>query len=163
MNKINKIIQNDFFLLFSRIIVGSMFLAVGISKLSDPAAAFANEIGNYRLMPQFISNFMAVTIPWIETVTGILLILGIRIKANSFIIGSLLFVFTISVASAMLRGLNIDCGCYSNIKAQPVGWKKIAENTSLILLAVNLFFSNKNRFSLEKSAINEYVQTNKSS
>lgn len=160
MQKIIKIIHNDLFLLACRVIVGGMFLAVGISKLSDPAAAFANEIGNYRLMPQFISNFMAVTIPWIEVVTGILLILGVRIKANSFIIGSLLIVFTISVASAMARGLNIDCGCYSNIKAQPVGWKKIAENSALILLSINLFFSNKNRFSLEKSAINEYIINN---
>jgi putative oxidoreductase len=118
------LLHNDYVILISRVIVGIMFLIVGVSKLTDPVEAFANEIGNYQLLPEFLINFMALTIPWIETVTGLLIMLGIRIKANSFIIAALLFVFTLGVASAMARGLNIDCGCYSNIKAQPVGWKK---------------------------------------
>lgn len=156
-----KIIHNEYFLLISRIIVGAMFLVVGISKLSEPTQAFANEIGNYRIMPDIVVNFMAIIIPWVETISGILIILGVRIKANSVIIGALLFVFIVAVGSAMARGLSIDCGCYSNIKAQPVGWKKIGENTALLLLCINLFFSGKSSFSLENSAINEYkIQTN---
>lgn len=150
-----KVIQNEYFILVSRIIVGTMFLVVGIGKLTNPAGAFANEILNYKLVSEIIANFMAVTIPWIEVITGILLILGIRIKANSLIIGSLLIMFTSGVALAMAQGLSIDCGCYSNIKAEPVGWRKIGENSLLIILSANIFFSNVTKFSLEQSAVKD--------
>lgn len=149
-----KFLNNEYFLLISRITVGTVFLMVSLAKVVHPGA-FANEIGNYDLFPEIIVNFSAVVLPWIELICGMLLIAGVRLKANSLIISILLIFFILSVGSAMARGLNIDCGCYSNIKAEKVGWNKIFENLSMLLLTLNIYFSNNKKLTLEYFAIKE--------
>lgn len=118
-----------------------------MEKIFEPAK-FANEIGNYKLLPEVILNFVALILPWIEVISGLLLIAGVRIKANSTIIASMLIIFIFGVASAMARGLSIKCGCSSS-NAQVVGFPKILENLGLLILCVNLFFFPNNKFSLD--------------
>jgi len=65
-----------------------------------------------------------------------MLVTGFWVRANATMIGIMLVVFIIAVASAMARGLNIDCGCFGNTDATPVGWKKIGENTVMLLMAL---------------------------
>jgi uncharacterized membrane protein YphA (DoxX/SURF4 family) len=93
-------------------------------------------------------------LPWLELISGMMLIFGIKLKANSIITGGLLIIFIIAVFSAMMRGLNINCGCFSN-KITIVGWNKILENTGLLLLAIALYFTQSRKFSfLENNEAN---------
>ena len=130
-----------------------IFIAFGIEKIFEPAK-FANEIGNYQMLPQFLLNIVALILPWIELISGLLLISGVRLKANSAIIGSLLLFFIIAIAIAMARGLSINCGCSSS-NAQMVGFPKILENTGLLLTCVLIFIYPNSKFALEKFAKNE--------
>lgn len=132
MNK-NKII--DYIIALTRIYLALVFFISGLDKASD-LAAFAQSIENYKLIPIQYVNILAVIIPWIELISGGLLLLGIYIKENSSIILSLLIIFTISVFSAYLRGLNIDCGCQGTAAGQKVGLLKIVENVFLIIVAI---------------------------
>lgn len=142
------IISNEYFLFIARLIVGSLFIIVGVAKISDPAL-FAREIANYRLLPDFTINTIAIVLPWIELISGILLILGVRLRANAAIITILLLLFNIMVAIAWARGLNINCGCYSHIAQQTVGLPKILENTVFMVLSILIFIFPKNNLSLE--------------
>jgi len=143
-----KIIENDIVQLISRLVVGFMFILVGLAKISDPQL-FAKEIANYRLLPELLVNWTAIVLPWIELVCGLLLIVGVRLKANSAMIGAMLVMFIIFVASAWARGLDINCGCYSKLAEQTVGLQKILENTGLLLLTAISFFMPSQRLSLE--------------
>lgn len=147
MNKLSLIFGNKYYLLVARIIVGFVFVMVSIGKISDPAH-FAKEINNYNILPYMSVNFLAIIMPWIELICGLLIMFGVKLKANSFIIGSMLVVFIAAVASAWARGLNIDCGCYSNIAKQTVGLPKILENTGLIILTVSIWMFPKKEFTL---------------
>lgn len=149
----NKILSNPALLLIARIVLGLIFIIASAGKIYNPAV-FAQEISNYDFMPYFTINLMAIILPWIELIAGIFLISGIRLKASSAIIGALLIVFIIAVATAMARGLNINCGCYSHVANDPVGWKKIIENTIQLALALWIYIFPVKKFTFENFIMN---------
>ncbi|HET55350.1 MAG TPA: DoxX family membrane protein [Ignavibacteria bacterium] len=136
-----KYITNTYVLWVAKVFIGLIFVLSGIEKIADPSG-FSDAIANYKLMPNFIINFFAISIPWIELVCGILLIFNQNIKENAFIYISLMSIFTIMVLIAVLRGLDIDCGCFGTQNVQAVGITKIIENLALIFLAVYVFIYN---------------------
>lgn len=125
----------EYILLSARVILAFVFIYAGGSKISDPAS-FSQSIQNYRLFPIEVINFFAITLPWVEMIAGLLLLFGIKVKENSLILTSLLFVFTFAIAISMIRGLNFDCGCFG--KPSPIGWQKLGENLLMILLGIIL-------------------------
>ena len=134
---INKILNNNILLLSIRLVLGFIFIFAAVTKVTDPVG-FSQSIYNYKLMPDFFINFLAIAIPWIELVAGILLVFGISVKENSAILSGLLVVFIIAVAISLARGLDIDCGCFGTVEGSKVGLMKILENVGLVLLGLLL-------------------------
>ncbi len=142
-----KIIDNPYVVLIARLVIAGFFIFFGISKIAEPAS-FANEIGNYNLMPEFVIQLMALVLPWLEIVVGYLILFGIKLRENAILATLLLVSFTLAVAIAFASGLDISCGCSSSGGGQKVGWLKIFENTGLIILTLILSFTNSNKFRL---------------
>ncbi len=149
MENIKKILGNPLIVLSARLILGMIFIMAAAGKIANPAV-FAQEINNYDIMPYFTINIFALILPWIELICGLFLIGGIRLRASAAITGALLIVFIIAVASAMARGLNISCGCYSHIQEQPISWMKIFENLGQLALAGIVFFFPVKKFTFEE-------------
>lgn len=142
-----KILENDYLNVVVRLFLGVFFLLAALGKAAEPAL-FAKEIANYAIIPEPLINLVALFIPWTELVVSIFLIFGIRLKSSSAITSILLIIFIAAVGSAMARGLDINCGCFSQ-KIQYVGWPKILENIGLLLLSLYLFFSPAKKFTVE--------------
>ena len=134
---INKILNNSILLLAIRIFFGFIFIFAAGTKIADPAG-FSQSIYNYKLMPDFMINFLAIAFPWIELVAGILLVFGISVKENSAILSGLLVIFIFAIAISLFRGLNIDCGCFGTAGGTKVGIQKILENIGLLILGLIL-------------------------
>lgn len=145
-----KLLRNKYLILFSRIVIAAVFILAGAEKISDPAG-FADSIENYRLLPIWSINIAAVSLPWVELIAGIFLLFGISLKENSIIISFLMAVFLFAVLISLLRGLNIDCGCFGTIEGARIGIMKLFENLILLLLSLNIFFNNQNYFVLNKT------------
>lgn len=145
-----KILENSIINLIVRIFLGVFFLSAALGKAAEPAL-FAKEIANYAIIPDPFINLVALIIPWIELIVSIFLIFGIRLKSSSAITSILLVIFIIAVGSAMARGLDINCGCFSQ-KIQYVGWPKILENTGLLILSIYLFFFPVKKLTIENLA-----------
>lgn len=111
-----KIFQNKYVLLILRLIIGGLFIWAAVVKISDPKA-FATIVKGYKLFPIWSINLIAIILPFIELITGILLIIGKWVRANSIIISILLILFIIGLAQAYFRGLEINCGCFSTSSA----------------------------------------------
>jgi len=119
-----------------RIVVGGIFLYAGAVKIIDPYG-FAKNVFQYQLLPDGLwVNLTALFLPWLEVVCGAALILAPRLRrASAALIFLLLAVFTAAVIVSLYRGLDISCGCLSTDPgAAKIGWKKVAENTGLLLL-----------------------------
>ena len=151
-----KFLNNNFLNLVARIIVGTIFLIAAISKITDPAG-FAKEISNYQILPDFIINLLALILPWVEFFTSILIILGIRLISSSIILITLIIIFNIAILIAMAKGLNINCGCHTKVMAELIGWRKVIENTILLLFSIYIYFGKGFKFTLENYLIKNYI------
>ncbi len=97
--------------LLARIALAAVFLYAGVSKLLDPAA-FAVSIENYRLLPCAPSGWAALYLPWLETGCALGLFLpGLRLGAAA-LLAALCTGFCGFITSALVRGLDISCGCF---------------------------------------------------
>ena len=94
-----------------QIALGAVFVAAAIPKIADPPA-FAHMIYNYRLMPGGLVNALALVMPWIELVVGILLIVGVWRREAALVAAVLLLVFLGAIGWNLARGHAIDCGCF---------------------------------------------------
>jgi len=134
---IKKIISNQYLLFLFRVIVGLIFIYSGIIKIID-TQGFSNSIYNYKLLPDLLINFLAVILPWIELITGLLLLLGITIKENALIINALLIIFIIAIIINLFRGLDINCGCFGTGNGTKIGLTKLIENFLLLIMGILL-------------------------
>jgi putative oxidoreductase len=65
------------------------------------------------MLPHWTINFMALVMPWLELFCGILIAVGVFFRGGALMIGVMLGVFIIAISSALVRGLDISCGCFS--------------------------------------------------
>ena len=95
-----------------RILLGVTFLYACYDKILHPEA-FAEAVANYRMLPDALVGLAAVVLPWVELVCGLFLILGLFVRSSALIVSLMFIVFSIALSSAVLRGIDIDCGCFS--------------------------------------------------
>ena len=145
------IFNNKYLLLIFRVIVSFVFIYAGIEKISNPAG-FSDAINNYRILPLITVNFFAITLPWIELIAGVLILFGISVKENSFVITVLLVVFLIAIIISLARGLNIECGCFGTLSGTRIGLEKIIENLVLLFMSSLLMKFDSHLLSLSKKS-----------
>lgn len=143
-----KIISNEYFLFVSRTFIAFIFIFSGIEKIGD-LQNFSYAITNYKLLPVSLVNIFAISLPWLELTAGLLLLFGVCVKENSAVISALLLIFIVAVAISIMRGLNIDCGCFGTAGGQKVGLIKIGENILLLILCFQLMFFGSKKFTIK--------------
>jgi uncharacterized membrane protein YphA (DoxX/SURF4 family) len=153
-----KLFENKHFQLITRMILGAVFMYASFDKLAN-AQAFADVISNYKMLPVQLVNPLAIFLPWVELITGLFLITGKWVKGSLLIYTTLLVIFIIALAQALLRGLDISCGCFS-VKPSSTSevWLRLIEDIVLLFVSVYLYkyipgTQNKNEIELENSKI----------
>jgi putative oxidoreductase len=125
--------------LLLRLLLGVLMMVAGALKLSDPSS-FANEITNYRLLPQ-LAPWLAVTLPTIEITLGLMLILAPPTWRRAAALGTLtlLAVFTIAVGQVVVRGINVSCGCFGG-NTGPVTLLTVVRDALLLSVAATILW-----------------------
>ena len=118
---------------FVRLALGGVFLYAGTAKIGN-MTAFAGDIAAYRLLPHFANYLAAAILPWLEALCGLLLITGWRVRGALATITLLTAVFMAALASVLVRGLDIDCGCFRHGGAKTPAWLALGRD-SLLLVA----------------------------
>jgi uncharacterized membrane protein YphA (DoxX/SURF4 family) len=144
-----RLLDNDYLVVGARFVLGILFIIASADKLAAPEA-FAGTIANYRIVPETLTLVIATVLPWVELLCGLALFLGILQRGSALLLSTLLVAFTLIVVSALVRGLDISCGCFTQDPAAGrIGWMKIVENLAMLALASFLFFATSVKFSLE--------------
>jgi uncharacterized membrane protein YphA (DoxX/SURF4 family) len=120
--------------LVARLAVGALLVIAGALKLRAPVA-FATEIANYQLFPA-VAPYLGAVLPVVELVVGLALVVAPRAWRRAAALGALgLFAtFTVAVASAYFRRINIDCGCFGT-GGGPITALTLARNVGLMTAA----------------------------
>jgi putative oxidoreductase len=116
-----------------RIALGAVFIYAAVLKIAAPVA-FAGSVAAYHILPYFASYLAAATLPFLELLCGLLLVTGYRVKGGALIIAALNLVFMAALASAIVRGLDIDCGCFKQGGTKTSPWIALARDLLFLLM-----------------------------
>jgi len=123
-----------------------VFIYASRDKIASPAY-FAGTIQNYQLLPDSLINLVAIILPWLELICGILLLAGIWHRSAALIISCLMTIFMIAILSVIIRGLDIECGCFgSNTSAN---WTRIVEDVFFLLFSLQIALYPHSRLAFE--------------
>jgi putative oxidoreductase len=136
--------------LLLRLALGGFFVFASLDKIASPAA-FARIVYQWQVVGPVPSNVVAVTLPWIELVAGLMLIAGAWRRESALVIALLLVVFLVAAGSVMARGIDVaNCGCVSLAKTEAgawpppwmkgVGWFLVTRNLVMFAAALVLAF-----------------------
>ena len=146
-----RIIDNDYLTMFFRLVVGVTFISASFYKIIEPGD-FAKSIWFYHIVPGSIINLMAIVLPWLELVCGVCLIFGIYYRSSVIWINIMMVVFIIALTSALIRGLDIDCGCFKAAKSSNGSTlQPFLLDIGLIILTIQLWLSQSRKWMLGKS------------
>jgi uncharacterized membrane protein YphA (DoxX/SURF4 family) len=129
-----------------RLVVGGFFIYASLDKIWSPAA-FAKIVYQWQVAGPVASNLVAVTLPWVELVAGLLLVAGVWKRESALVVALMLVVFLVAAGSVMARGIDVEnCGCVSVAKTEPgswppawakgVGWFLVSRNLALLGFAL---------------------------
>jgi len=121
--------------LLLRLVLGAIFVIAGASKVGH-ADMFAAQIAGFRLLPQVVIAPLALGLPFLELLLGGYLILGLFTRTAAWIGAVLLFVFDVAIASAVVRGMSVSCGCFGPNDATVTTWTEVARDAVFVAMAV---------------------------
>jgi len=136
-------LRNKGVLLAFRLVLGGLFVYAGAVKVLDPLD-FAQNIRTYQLVGQSLSFIAAIVLPWLEILAGLALILGIWTRGAALVVAGLLVFFIVLTAVTMVRGLDVDCGCFGSLSRKS-GWGVILEDLGMLALGLALLLAPKKR------------------
>jgi putative oxidoreductase len=137
--------------LAARVYLGGIFLLACWHKLLDPGA-FALDIATYQIVPLGLVNLMAIVLPWVELAAGALLVVGFRTRAAALLIAAMMAMFTVAIAIALGKGLDMSCGCFASQGAteDPISYRTILRDAGWLLLALYVLFLDRKPLGIDR-------------
>jgi len=134
-------IRNKTILVVFRVVLGGLFVYAGIVKALEPLD-FAQNIRNYQLVGQSLSFVAALVLPWLEILAGAFLVAGIWKRGAALVVSALLVFFIFLTVLTMVRGLDVECGCFGPA-ARKAGWSVILEDLAMLALGLGLLLEKR--------------------
>ncbi len=113
-----------------RILLGAIFLYAAWVKLREPWALFAIAIDGYQILPVWAVEIVARFLPWFELLLGILLVVGVWRGISTTAASLLLALFFSLMVRAMIKGMEIDCGCFG--PGDRLSWVTLVRDGALL-------------------------------
>jgi putative oxidoreductase len=121
-----------------RMVLSGAFLLAAVTKLRDPNGTLI-AVYQYQILSWENSEWFALGLPWFEGVAGLgLWIRRTRLGAH-LLAGLMLLIFMTALATALLRKLDISCGCFGSFASNKHMLVRIAEDILLLGICVSLF------------------------
>jgi putative oxidoreductase len=132
-------IRNKRLLVVFRLVVGGVFIWAGVLKVVDPLG-FAQSIMNYQVFPRTLAFIIALVLPWVEVISGGLIIVGLFKRSGALLVSLMLIGFIGLVALALVRGIDTSCGCFGSLSRR-ADVSLILTDIGLLYLALCVFFA----------------------
>ena len=136
-----------------RILLGGLFLISGVAKIIDPIR-FLFTVRDFRFFPGTVEPFLALFLPWFEFVLGLFVLLGLFLRTSSLMLGGLNALFIVAILSVIMRGFEIDCGCFGLLAdwiplPDMADYRAVARNLAFIGMCAYLYRSKRVLFSID--------------
>lgn len=140
-----------YLVLIARLLIGGLFIYASFHKVIDPAE-FAQSVRNYLILPPEWTNVVAVTLPWIELLVGLFLVIGFQTRPSALVVAGLMCVFIAALSYAYHVGLDINCGCFSSSDSFEgrISILTILRDSTLLPIALFILFADRGDFSVTR-------------
>jgi putative oxidoreductase len=129
------------------IAVAAVFIYAGIDKIRDPLQ-FADSTAAFAILPAVFINLLALGLPPFEIACGVLLLGPRTRRVGALAVAGISVVFFTALASALLRGLTLDCGCFGvGAPSRPRMWLELALDAALFSGALFIYLRSITRLS----------------
>jgi uncharacterized membrane protein YphA (DoxX/SURF4 family) len=120
--------------------LGGLFVLASWHKIAVPHD-FAIDVATYGILPLALVNPVAIVLPWVELVAGLMLLLGARVRAAALLVAAMVAMFLAALVMALARGLDMSCGCFASQGAEsdPISWLTVARDLAWLALSVLVF------------------------
>jgi uncharacterized membrane protein YphA (DoxX/SURF4 family)/rhodanese-related sulfurtransferase len=127
------------FVVLARVLIGALLISAAYSKILDPNE-FAKGAIAYQAVPDSWANLPAIVLPWMELITGLLLVIGAFTRGAALVASALFVAFTAMMWSALARGIVIEnCHCFGF--AEPLSPLLIVRDVALLAAALVPLFA----------------------
>jgi uncharacterized membrane protein YphA (DoxX/SURF4 family) len=134
-----------------RLVIGGIFVYAGYAKLTYPnhnlwpwfllkfsisanLSTFAYQVESYKVLGAAASSFVAHTLPFVEIVVGLLLLIGWKLRVWATAVTVILVGFLTVVTRAYLLHMDINCGCFGT--PEPLTGMTVIRDGLLAALAI---------------------------
>ncbi len=147
MKKIESWLSSPWTQFSLRWVIGALFLAAAVPKIMEPGD-FAMAVDNYRFLPTLLVNLWALFLPWTELFVGVILIMGPsfrkpfdKITNGAALLSALMYLsFLIAMSAALIKGLDIGCGCFRPEGTDPINRLYLVRDASFLTASLIVFY-----------------------
>ena len=122
----------------TRLAMAGVFIYASIDKIIHPDL-FAQAVYNYQVLPGYLVNLTALTLPWLELILGCCLLTNRWMAGASALAAVLMALFVGLTFFNLARGLDISCGCFSAAPDEdPVTVLTLARDIVFLIFSLGL-------------------------
>lgn len=120
--------------LAARVILGAWFVFSGGQLIFGSGLdRFTNDVAAYKLVSPPWDAVIAYSLPWVELIAGVCLMIGILRRGAILAITGLVMTFCIAIGWAWVHQMDITCGCHGGTEKIQY-WSKAAEFVGYFLV-----------------------------
>ena len=124
-----------------RVLVGSVFVFAGFSKLLLPHAEVVAHVEQYQILPAWLVSITATFLPWLEVCSGTALLIGFFTTPAALLVAVQLVNFSALMVIVLAAGIPIeDCGCFGNLGLPETPLQVLVRDVLMLLLLVPVFW-----------------------
>jgi len=116
--------------LIVRVFLGGLLLVAGAMKIGHPAE-LAASIAGFRLLPAAVVGPLALALPYVEVLLGAYLVVGLFTRTVAAVAAFQFLCYGGAVASAVLRHIPANCGCFGPNDTAVADWPHVAFDLAL--------------------------------
>jgi uncharacterized membrane protein YphA (DoxX/SURF4 family) len=120
----------DVAVLVIRLLLGALLVVAGALKVGHPAE-LASSIAGFRLLPAGVTGPLALALPYVELLLGGYLIAGLFTRTAAIVAAVQFVLYSAAIASAVLRHIPANCGCFGPGDAATADWPHVAMDLAL--------------------------------
>ncbi len=152
LSAVRGLLWSPYATLVSRLALGGVFLVAGATKIPNPGG-LAASIRSYELpLPEWFVSLSAHALPYLEVMLGLYVLIGLFTRASAWATNALTLLFLLALAQGVLRGLEIDCGCFGSSADGDSGGNLLlaaARDVGLLALGLHVALAPLGRFSVD--------------
>lgn len=138
LQTIKSLISNVYLNLGLRVVVGVIFILSAVSKLLTHTK-FVEIVREHDLLPDTLASIYGNTLPWVELIIGVYLLLGIFRRPSAMVVFLMSVSFMVANVSSLVEGEE-HCGdCFGDVITLTANQAIILDGFILIAALILVF------------------------